>query len=65
MSAQTTRSRTAGALKRKDAAAAYGISVWTVDELIASGAVTAKRMGRRVLVDAASMQAWFDALDDA
>lgn len=65
MTNSSTTVRTRGALTRKAAAAEYGISVWTVDELIASGAVSAKRMGRRVLVNAASMQAWFDGLDDA
>lgn len=64
MSTTSTRTRE-GALSRKAAAAKYGISVWTVDELIASGAISAKRMGRRVLVNAASMQAWYDGLDDA
>lgn len=53
------------ALTRKEAAATYGVSVWTVDELIAAGTVAAKKKGRRVLVDAESMRAWFDGLDDA
>lgn len=53
------------ALSRKQAAEAYSISVFTVDELIASGQVRAKRLGRRILVDAASMQQWFESLDDA
>ena len=53
------------AVTRKDAAAMYGVSVWTIDELIASGSVTARRMGRRVLVDVGSLRTWFDSLDDA
>lgn len=53
------------ALSRKDAAAAYSISTWTVDELIAAGKVRARREGRRVLVDAESMRAWYEGLDEA
>ena len=44
---------------------AYGISTWTVDELIASGQVTAHRLGRRVLVDAEYMRRWYEQLDEA
>ena len=53
------------AMSRKAAAAAYSISTWTVDELIASGQVQAKRAGRRVLVDVESMKAWYKSLADA
>lgn len=53
------------ALTRKEAASTYGVSVWTVDELIASGKVAAKRKGRRVLVDAESMRSWYEGLADA
>lgn len=53
------------ALSRKEAAAMYSISVWTVDELIAAGKVTARREGRRVLVDAASMLNWYEGLSEA
>lgn len=59
-----TRPRKA-ALSRKEAAALYSVSVWTVDELIAAGTVRAKKVGRRVLVDADSMADWFERLDDA
>lgn len=52
-------------LRRRQAAEAYGVSVWTIDELIASGEIRAKRMGRRVLVNAASLEAWSDRLADA
>ncbi|NUO57281.1 MAG: hypothetical protein HOV78_11485 [Hamadaea sp.] len=53
------------AITRKDAAEKYAISVWMVDELIAAGLVSAKRVGRRVLVNAQSMQDWYDGLEDA
>lgn len=53
------------AITRKDAAALYGVSVWTIDELIAAGLVAAKRKGRRVLVDASSMRSWYEGLEDA
>lgn len=52
-------------LSRKVAAETYAISVWTVDELIAVGQVKAKKKGRRVLVDASSMKAWAEGLEDA
>lgn len=52
-------------LSRREAAEAYSISVWTVDELIAAGEVKAKKKGRRVLVNATSMKTWADGLEDA
>lgn len=65
MSTTTEPSIQPVSLTRKQAAQAYGISTWTVDELIAAGQVAAKRKGRRVLVDAASMRRWYDGLEDA
>ena len=53
------------AYSRKDAALALGVSVWTVDELIASGEIEARRHGRRILVSAASMIEWFESLPEA
>lgn len=65
MSASSTTGVEAKFLRRRQAAEAYGVSVWTIDELIASGEIRAKRMGRRVLVNAASLEAWSDRLADA
>lgn len=70
----TARTRTALApkwLSRKDAARSYAVSLDTIDELIAAGAVTAKRLdernggARRILVSAASLDAWVESLPEA
>lgn len=61
----TTATRPRKALRRKEAAAMYGVSVWTIDELIASGRIRAKRQGRAVLIDAGSMADWYEGLEDA
>lgn len=52
-------------LSRKDAVAAYAIGLTTLDELIASGEVLARKNGRRTLVNVASLSAWVEGLPEA
>lgn len=51
-------------VSRSDAAERHGVSLWTIDELLRSGAVTGKVLGRRRLVNLASLDAYFDELED-
>jgi excisionase family DNA binding protein len=45
-----------------EAARIAGVSKNTVYQLLADRKVTAKKLGRKTLVDLASLQAWLDSL---
>lgn len=52
-------------LRRTAAAETYGISLDTLDRLRATGQVRAKRNGRAILIEVASLEEWVESLDDA
>lgn len=65
MSARTASPAEPKWLSRKDAARIYATSVWRIDELINSGAVVAKKDGRRKFVSAASLDRYYEGLEQA
>jgi excisionase family DNA binding protein len=46
------------ALSRKDAASALGVSLRTVDYLLASGELRGRRIGRRIVIPKATLEAF-------
>ena len=48
-------------LSRAEAAEALGVSLETLDKLIAAGALPAARLGRRVIIRVADIQKMLDA----
>lgn len=53
------------ALTPKEAAARYGLSVYTIHRAIRSGALQAKQPGRIYLIPLDALETWFDNLPDA
>lgn len=53
------------ALTRAEAAEVYGVSLSTIKRAVASGALCAKKNGRRFLISVADLDEWFAGLPDA
>lgn len=52
------------AMTRREAAAAVGVSLNTIERAIHSGALKAKSTGGRHLIRTVDLEAWLDGLED-
>lgn len=53
------------AVDRHQAAVMYGVSFDTIKRAVNTGALKAKRIGRRVGIDVADLASWWESLPDA
>jgi Helix-turn-helix domain len=53
------------ALSQRDAAAPIGVSLQTMARLVRSRKVAARKAGKRILIDAASLRAFYEGLPEA